>query len=108
MKRRFSAEEKQRYLTEYAASDEALAAFAKRTGLSPKTLYSWVSPLSKKKSTKGRKPKFAQLWPSETPIRAAKSTLRIAVGGGLIEVDEGFNPTLLRAVVAALSSENES
>lgn len=109
MRRRFSNEERQRYLSEYAASDEGLAAFAKRIGLSPKTLYSWVAPLSKKKTGKrGRKPKFARLWPTGTRVESHTRTLQVFVGGGLIEVEEGFNPTLLRAVVAALSGKDES
>ena len=95
MRRRYTAEERERFLEQVRAGVSVREA-ATRQGLNPAIGYRWAQ-LAGVSGT----PKFARLVPGE---RAAPSSLAIQVGEARLRVETGFDPELLRAVVLALSA----
>lgn len=92
-----------------------MAEAAARIGVSPGLAYSWLraaerSELLPAKAGKRRQTgvTFARLVPAATATAVGAETgamtggLEVRVGGAVIEVRAGFEPALLRAVVAVL------
>lgn len=96
MRRRYTAEDKQRLLSEVRATGEGVAAVAKRLGVTPSSAYLWLKETGIESAT----PAFARVVRSGStmPPRA----LVIEVGKAVVRVEPGFDVDLLRSVVAAL------
>jgi transposase-like protein len=102
MRKKFTETDRQRYLAELKASGETPWSFARRIGITPANLYRWmrVQPGS-------TAPKFVQLVTARrsggaAPVSAGR--VSVQVGEATVQVELGFDATLLRAVVDALSS----
>ncbi|HWA74834.1 MAG TPA: transposase [Polyangiaceae bacterium] len=98
MRRRYTAEDKQRLLSEVRATGEGVAAVAKRLGVTPSSAYLWLKEAGV--ASGGPAPVFARVVKSTSSV-AARSIV-IEVGAAMVRVEPGFNVDLLRSVVAAL------
>ncbi len=108
MRRKFTETDKQRFLAELKATGETPWRFARRTGVTPGSLYRW---LEKRAPTAAAAPKFARLVTAGRPGPAGKvaaGQILVQVGDARVQVESGFDAVLLRAVVAALSGQAES
>lgn len=87
-------EERARIVDEWRASGESGYRFARSRGLSLNSLKRWATAL-------GRGPQFVRLQVAApaTPVAA----MAVEVRGARVVVEAGFDPSLLRAVVEALS-----
>ena len=99
MRRRFTAEERKRFVDEVRAGT-AVKDVAARMGMNPSMGYRWVRAAEESSA-----PKFARVIRASAPEK--RSSIAIRVGTASVVVDEGFDADLLRAVVAALSTEAE-
>jgi transposase-like protein len=95
MRKRYSAELRQRLISEVRTTGEGVAAVAKRMGVTPSSAYLWLKDAGTPSA-----PVFARVVPSAS---AAKPLLMIEVGAATVRVGAGFDAALLRSVVAALS-----
>jgi transposase-like protein len=95
MRRRFTAEERERFVEEVRAGASVRDAAARR-GLNTSLGYRWMQTAGA-----SRGPKFARL---VTTATAPPSTITVHVGAATLRVEAGFDADLLRAVVAALSA----
>jgi transposase-like protein len=105
MRRKFTETDRQRYLAELKASGETPWSFARRVGVTPANLYRWM------RQPGGPRPQFARLVrerPSGGATSAAAKRISIQIGDALVHVEAGFDPGLLRDVVAALSGQEPS
>jgi transposase-like protein len=98
MRRRYTAEEKQRLLSEVRSTGDGVAAVAKRLGVTPSSAYLWL----KEASVESGAPLFARVVKS-TPTVATGSIV-IEVGAAMVRVAPGFDVDLLRRVIAALGN----
>ena len=106
MRRKFTAAEKQRFLTELKVSGETPWRFARQAGITPGTLYRWME-----KQAVTPAPRFARLVSEHRgrpALGVAAGRVSVQVGDARVQVEPGFDAVLLRAVVAALSGKAES
>ena len=96
MRRRFTAEERQRFVDEVRATGASVREVAERLGLDTSIGYRWMQA-----ARRSGPPTFAKLVPADSTSRA---TIAVEVGGATVRVEAGFDTDLLRAVVSALSS----
>ncbi len=95
MRRRFTAEEKKRFVDEVRAG-AAVKDVAARIGLNTSMGYRWVRAAEEPSA-----PRFARVVRGSAPETG--SSISIRVGTATVVVDMGFDADLLRAVVTALS-----
>ena len=95
MRRRFTAEERQRFVDEVRATGASVREVAERLGLDTSIGYRWMQA-----ARQAGVPTFAKLVPVGSTARA---TMAVEVGGAVVRVEAGFDADLLRAVVSALS-----
>jgi len=116
-RQQWSEAKARRVLAELAASGEPTAHFAKKLGVYPSRLYRWMKRLGQRKQKAGprratRIPQFVPLRVVEPArataaeqgfeLRAGHTHVGVEVCGHLVRVERGFDPGVLRAVVAAL------
>lgn len=102
MRRRFTETDKQRYLAELKDSGGTPWSFARQAGISAATLYRWM------KRRPASSPQFVQLVRERRSRPAAPVSsghLSVRVGQALVQVEPGFDPELLRAIVGALGEQ---
>jgi transposase-like protein len=92
MRKQYTAEQREKLIAEVRAG-EAVSVVAERMGVTSSSAYLWLKAAAPAASA----PKFARVVP------ARRSSLRLQVGGAAVLVEAGFDPELLRQVVAALS-----
>jgi transposase-like protein len=97
MRKRYTAEQRQKLIAEVRATGERVSVVAKRLGVSASAAYLWMKAAAPAASA----PVFARVVPAQ-PVMVAKMVLE--VGGVKLHVEDDFEPALLRRVVAALSS----
>lgn len=95
MRRRFTAEERQRFVDEVRATGASVKEVAARLGLDTSIGYRWMQA-----ARQAGAPAFAKLVPAGS---ASRATIAVEVGGAVVRVEAGFDAELLRAVVSALS-----
>ena len=94
MRRRFTTEERQRFVDEVRTTGASVKEVAARLGLDTSIGYRWMQA-----ARQAGTPKFARLIVAGSrPVGA----IAIEVGGALIRVEAGFDGELLRAVVSSL------
>jgi transposase-like protein len=99
MRRRFTEADRRRFYAELERSGESAWRVAHRLGLNPNTAYRWVA---------GREvsgPVFAKVVRSKPEPQ--RSAIAIEVGSVRVVVDGAFDPDVLRAVVNALSGDEQ-
>lgn len=94
MARRRSAVEREREVAEWRASGISAGAYAAQRGYSASSLRTWAADL------RDTEPKFVRL---ELSPRLAD--IVVEIGEARVRVKPGFDASLLRGVVAALSKE---
>lgn len=94
MANQYTPEQREKLIAEVQASGERVSVVAKRMGISSSSAYLWM----KKAAPAPRAPVFARVVPART------TPLRIEMAGAWVVVERGFDPELLRQVVAALSA----
>ena len=94
MRRRFTEAERRRFLAELKRSGDSIWKVAQRLELNPTTAYRWAE------ARQDDAPTFVRVVRS-TPARGGG--VAIEVGAARVVVEAEFDPSLLRAVVAALS-----
>ncbi len=95
MRRRFTAEERQRFVDEVRSTGASVREVAERLGLDASIGYRWMQAARRSDA-----PTFAKLVTAATKSRG---TIAVEVGGAIVRVEAGFDAELLRAVVSALS-----
>jgi transposase len=95
MRRRFTAEERQRFVDEVRTTGGSVKEVAARLGVDTSIGYRWM-----RAARQAGAPKFARLLVAGSQPRGA---IAIEVGGALVRVEAGFDSELLRAVVSSLS-----
>ena len=98
MRRQYTAEQRQRLVSEVRSSGEGVAAVAKRLGVAPSSAYLWL------KEAAAGTPTFVRVFASASEAGSARSSVMIEVSGATIRVEQGFDAELLRSVVAALGT----
>jgi len=94
MRKRHTAEERERLIAEVRATGEVPRVVAERMGVCASSAYRWM-----KEASDAGAPVFARVVPS----RAASSpALMVQLGRVTIRVEAGFDAELLRGIVAAL------
>jgi len=98
MRKKYSPAEQRRFLDDIRDSGESLEVVARRFGISKSTAYKWhkLAKGSHASSKASPKPKFARLVPASRPA------IVVEIGGARVHVEAGFDPELLRSLVAAL------
>lgn len=97
MRKRYTAEQRERLIAEVQAG-EAVPVVAARMGVGTSAAYLWI-----KAARETSKPRFAKLVPATTG--ASASAMVLEVGRVRVRVETGFDAALLREVVSALSGE---
>ena len=92
MRKQYTAEQREKLIAQVRAG-EPVSVVAERMGVTSSSAYLWMKATAPASSA----PKFARV----VPVR--RSSLRLQVGGAAVVVEAGFDPELLRQVVAALS-----
>ncbi len=100
MRKRYTAEQREKLVAEVRETGARASEVAKRMGVTPSTAYLWMKAAAPSASA----PVFAQVLPSQSA--ATVSRLVVEVGGVSVHVEAGFDATLLRQVVAALSASS--
>jgi transposase-like protein len=95
MRRRHTAEARERLITEVRATGETPRVVAERLGVCASSAYRWM----KEASSAAEAPVFARVVPSRG---APRTGLVVQLGLTSIRVEAGFDAELLRAVVSAL------
>ena len=95
MRKRHTAEDRERLLAEVRATGETPRVVAERLGICASSAYRWV-----KDTPVPGAPVFARVVPSRA---ASRPGLVVQLGRATIRVEAGFDAELLRSVVAALS-----
>jgi transposase-like protein len=93
MRKRYTAEQRERLIAEVAAG-EAVPVVAARMGVGSSAAYLWV-----KEGREASKPRFAKL----VRASAASPSVVLEVGGARVRVEADFDAELLRRVMSALS-----
>ena len=96
MRRRYTAEERQRFVDEVRTTGASVKEVAARLGLDTSIGYRWMQAA---RATGA--PKFARLVVAGSQRPGA---IAIEVGGAVVRVEAGFDSELLRAVVSSLST----
>jgi transposase-like protein len=99
MRRRFTAEERQRFVDEVRTTGASVKDAAARLGLDSSIGYRWMQA-----ARQAGAPKFARLVVSGSRTPGA---IAIEVGGAVVRVEAGFDSELLRAVVSSLSAASK-
>jgi transposase-like protein len=94
MGKRYKARERERLVAAVRTSGEPVKVVAERLGVRESTAYYWV-----KQARRAEPPTFARVIPR---AQERSPSLRIDVGGVVIQLDASFDAALLREVVAAL------
>lgn len=96
MRKQYTAEQRERLVSEVRKTGESVRVVAERLGVTPSSGYLWM----KEAAAAGRsEPAFAKVVRS-----AAKGqSLTLEVGRARVRVEAGFDAALLREVVLALS-----
>lgn len=94
MRKRHTAEERERLIAEVRATGETPRIVAERLGVCASSAYRWM----KEAPVQGA-PVFARVVPSRAAARAA---VVVQLGQATIRIETGFDAQLLRNVVAAL------
>jgi transposase-like protein len=92
MRKRYTAEQREKLVAEVRASGARAGEVAKRMGVTPSTAYLWMKAAAPAASA----PVFARVVPSQ-PV--ATSRLVLEVGGVKLHVESDFDAVLLRQVV---------
>jgi transposase-like protein len=95
MRKRHTAEDRERLISEVRATGDIPRVVAARMGICASSAYRWM----KEASVSGA-PVFARVMPSRA---ASHPGLVVQLGRATIRVETGFDVELLRGVVAALS-----
>ena len=98
MRKRHTAEDRERLIAEVRATGETPRVVAKRLGICASSAYRWMKETSA--SVQGA-PVFARAVRSSS---ASSSGLIVQLGRATIRVEVGFDGDLLRSVIAALGS----
>ena len=99
MRRRYTAEQRERLLAEVRKTGETVRVVAERLGVTASAAYLWI----KEASTEPSALVFARVVRSPAP---AGRSLTLEVGRARVQVEPGFDAALLREVVSALSDES--
>jgi|SRR6188768_3352022 len=94
MRKRHTAEQRERLIAEVRATGEIPRVVAERMGVCASSAYRWMKEVSAAGA-----PVFARVVPSRA---VASPSLMVQVGPATIRVEAGFDAELLRGVVAAL------
>jgi len=95
MRKEYKHEDRQRILEEMRASGLGVKPFCRGAGLSPATVYQWLS-----RGKPRARVKFARA------VRVSeKPSVVVEVAGARLRVEPGFDGELLRSVVCALSEK---
>ena len=97
----WSEDEARSVLAAASRSGVSLAAFARRHGLSDRTLYWWRSQLRAHPNVEPTTGMFARICTQSSPHREL-SGIEIVVADAVIRVAAGFDPQTLAQVVAVL------
>jgi transposase-like protein len=92
MRKQYTAELRERLIAEVRAG-EPVSVVAERMGVTSSSAYLWMKAAAPASSA----PNFARV------VSTRRSSLQLQVGGAAVVVEAGFDPELLRQVVAALS-----
>jgi transposase-like protein len=98
MRKRHTAEERERLIAEVRATGEVARVVAERMGICASSAYRWMKEASPAGAPGA--PVFARVLPAREALRPA---LVVQLGRATIRVESGFDAELLRGVVAALS-----
>jgi transposase-like protein len=93
MRKRYTAEQREQLIAQVRAG-ESIPVVATRMGVGTSAAYLWV------KEARGSKPVFAQL---VSATATSVASLVVEVGRVRVHVVAGFDATLLREIVSALS-----
>jgi len=93
MANQYTPEQREKLVAEVRASGERVSVVAKRMGISSASAYLWMQAAARAPSA----PVFARVVPGRI------SSLRLEVAGAVLVVESGFDPELLRQVIATLS-----
>jgi transposase-like protein len=99
MRKRYTAEQREKFVAEVRATGESGGVVARRMGITPSTAYLWLKPAAPSTSA----PVFARVVPARSTKTAPVSRLVLEVGGAKLHVESDFDAALLRQVVEALS-----
>ena len=99
MRKRYTAEQREKLVAEVRATGASAGEVAKRMGVTPSSAYLWMKAAAPVPSA----PVFARVVPSKPKTASASSGMVLEVGGVRLHVREDFDAALLRRVVAALS-----
>lgn len=97
MRKRYTAEQRERLIAEVQAG-ESVSVVAARMGVGASAAYLWI-----KEARDASKPTFARLLP--VSASTTRSSMVLEVGRARLRVEAGFDLALLREVVSALSGE---
>ena len=101
MRKRYTAEQRERLLAEVQSSGGTVQEVADRLGVGVSSAYLWMKEAgesAERKAALGATPVFARVVPERL-----RRGLLVEVGSATIRVDGEFDAKLLREVVAALS-----
>jgi transposase-like protein len=94
MRKRHTAEDRERLIAEVRATGEIPRVVAERLGICASSAYRWM-----KEGSAADAPVFARVVPARV---ASRPSLVVQLGRATIRVEPGFDAELLRGVVAAL------
>ena len=97
MRKRYTAEQRERLIAEVRAG-ERVAVVAARMGVGASAAYLWV----KEAGAAPKSPTFARV----VPAASVSASVVLEVGRVRVPVQDGFDVALLRQVVSALSDES--
>jgi hypothetical protein len=107
MTRKERAAHWRRLVAKQTDSDLSAVAFCREHQINIHQFYKWRRRFRDKQATSGA-PGFFELVPCSQPPQDSGSGIRIRLGDTLsIEVERGFDPSTLRAVIEAISGEGE-
>jgi transposase-like protein len=103
MRRAYTEVERERLFTEAGRSGDSLAQCARRQGISVATAYAWARARSARRGVT-----FARVVPqNESRTTQGTNGLTIRVAQVEIDVQRDFDAALLRAVIVALSGDEQ-
>jgi len=97
MRRRHTVEERERLIAEVRSSGNTPRMVAERMGVCASSAYRWMKEVAGTASSARRAPVFARV------VATRASSLRLEVAGAVLLIESGFDPELLRQVIATLS-----
>lgn len=95
MRKRYTAEQRERLVAEVRTTGSPVRVVAERLGVTVSSAYLWM----KEAGTAPHAPVFARVVPKSA---AAASSLTLEVGRIRLRIEAGFEPELLRQVISAL------